>query len=85
MKSRKSTKSRLYGETDGCLHPVAVAKPKGGAPKGNRNAKRHGMYSDEGRALRACLSQARQAARLGRDFLEMELALRRTARLSRPS
>lgn len=55
--------SRLAKIAEAALRPVPKPKSKGGAPKGNKNALRHGRHTAELRARRARLADLRRSAR----------------------
>ena len=67
QKSRVNLKAKIeQNQRPGDSPPALRVKQKGGAPKGNRNALRHGLYSgalaDLRRRARLCIALLRLAA-----------------------
>lgn len=83
---RKTSTSQKRGSTSGRfpneINGPSYVKPKGGAPKGNRNALRHGAYSAESIAFRARIRAFLRRNRELNALAKVYLALRRGQELS---
>jgi hypothetical protein len=55
-------------------HPKLCSKNKGGAPKGNRNARKHGRYTKEIRVLRIAVRRMAAELKLAAALVKAEAA-----------